>query len=200
MKVFACGDIHGDTRLAYKLAKKAEKLDADVIVLTGDITNHTQEFDNLIGPFKELNKKILIIPGNHDDFATTHFLSQKYDLHDLHSKPYASGKIGFFGCGGSNIGLSRMTESGFYDYLSKAHKVVDDCDLKIMVTHNHPKGGTMEKLSNIVIGSEGVTKAIEELKPDILLCSHVHEAEGIEEKLGKTKIINVSKSGKLIEL
>jgi len=37
---------------------------------------------------------------------------------------------------------------------------------------------------------------IDKFKPDILLCSHVHEAEGIEEKVGKTKVINVGKKGK----
>ena len=58
----------------------------------------------------------------------------------------------------------------------------------------------MEKFSNIFPGSEGVRKAIETFKPDILLCSHVHEAEGIEEMIGKTKVINVGKRGKIIEV
>jgi Icc-related predicted phosphoesterase len=58
----------------------------------------------------------------------------------------------------------------------------------------------MEKFSKMVPGSEGVRKAIELLKPDILLCSHVHEAEGLEEKIGKTKVINVGKAGKIIKV
>ena len=58
----------------------------------------------------------------------------------------------------------------------------------------------MEKFSNIFPGSEGVKKAIDTFKPDFLLCSHVHEAEGIEEKIGKTTVINVGKKGKIIEV
>ena len=69
-----------------------------------------------------------------------------------------------------------------------------------MVTHVHPSGTKMEKFTSIFHGSEGVRKAIKKFKPDILLCSHVHEAEGIEEKVGKTKVINVGKKGKIIDI
>jgi len=69
-----------------------------------------------------------------------------------------------------------------------------------MVTHVHPSQTKMEKFSDFFPGSTGVKKAVEKLKPDILLCSHVHEAEGIEEKVGKTRVLNVGKKGKIIEL
>jgi len=58
----------------------------------------------------------------------------------------------------------------------------------------------MEKLTTIFPGSTGVRKAITHLKPDIALCSHVHEAEGIEERVGKTRVINVGRRGKIIEI
>jgi Icc-related predicted phosphoesterase len=35
--------------------------------------------------------------------------------------------------------------------------------------------------------------------PDFLLCSHVHEAEGIEEIIGTTRVINVGKQGKIFD-
>ena len=57
----------------------------------------------------------------------------------------------------------------------------------------------IENFSNFVPGSKGVRKAIEHLNPDILLCGHVHEAEGVEDKIGKTKIFNVSKNGRILE-
>ena len=69
-----------------------------------------------------------------------------------------------------------------------------------MVTHVHPEGTKMEKFTKFFPGSSGVKKAIEKFQPDILLCSHVLEAEGIEEKVGKTKVINVGKKGKIIEI
>ena len=77
---------------------------------------------------------------------------------------------------------------------------IKDAKKKIMVTHVHPKGTLMENLSNFVPGSSGVEKAIKVLKPDILLCSHIHEAEGIEERIGNTKVINVGRKGKVIKI
>ena len=69
-----------------------------------------------------------------------------------------------------------------------------------MVTHVHPKETKIEKFSSFVQGSEGITKAVKSLKPDLLLCGHVHEAAGIEEKLGSTRVINVGKEGTILEL
>ena len=58
----------------------------------------------------------------------------------------------------------------------------------------------MEKLSQIVPGSNAVRDAIKKFQPDIAIFGHVHEAEGLEEKVGKTKLINVGRKGKIIEL
>ncbi|GAG10313.1 unnamed protein product, partial [marine sediment metagenome] len=67
-----------------------------------------------------------------------------------------------------------------------------------MVTHMHPKGSKAE-FSGFE-GSRGIKKAIKEFKPDIAICSHIHEAAGIEEKIGKTKVINVSRKAKVFEV
>jgi len=55
-------------------------------------------------------------------------------------------------------------------------------------------------MTNLVPGSSGVKRAIEKLKPDIAICSHAHEAEGIEEMIGDTRVINVGRRGKIIEI
>ena len=67
-----------------------------------------------------------------------------------------------------------------------------------MVTHMHA-AGTGSEFSGIE-GSKGIRKAIEEFKPDFLIHSHIHEGEGIEEKIGKTKVINVGRKGKVLEI
>ena len=90
-------------------------------------------------------------------------------------------------------------EEDFFDTLKKAHGALGKVKKKIMVTHIQPSDSILG-LNNFGWGSTGVRKAIEEFKPDFHLCGHVHETEGIEEIMGKTKVINVGKSGKIIEL
>ncbi len=64
----------------------------------------------------------------------------------------------------------------------------------------HPSETTMEKFSTFIPGSSGVKRALDIMQPDFLLCSHVHEAEGIEEMVGVTKVINVGKEGTILDL
>jgi len=94
-----------------------------------------------------------------------------------------------------------MTEDKeIYELLLKGHEKIKNAKKRIMVTHAHPKGAKMENFSDFVRGSEAVKKAIEKLKPDIMFCGHVHEAQGIEEKMGDTTVMNVGKHGKIIEI
>ena len=200
MKILAAGDIHGDVGLVKKLVEKAKKENVDLVVLCGDITYAEQSIKNLIGPFKGAAKEVLLIPGNHETVATVDFLAQIYSIKNLHGYSFLYKDIGFFGAGGANIGLFQIDDKEMFGLLKKAHDGVKDAKKKIMVTHVHPSGSKMENFTSFFKGSDGVRKAIEELKPDILLCSHVHEAEGIEEKIGNTLVINVGKHGKILEL
>ena len=106
--------------------------------------------------------------------------------------------IGIFGCGGANFGLSTLTEKQIFDTLKSGFDRIGYLKKKIMVTHMHPSGSKAE-FSGFK-GSKSIKKALEQFKPDLLLCGHIHEAEGIEDKIGETKIINVGKEGKIIEI
>jgi Icc-related predicted phosphoesterase len=201
MKILASGDLHGDMGLAQKLAQKAEKEKVDLVILCGDITFHEQGTDNLVGPFVKKKKKVLLIPGNHETVATVDFLAELYGVRNIHGYSVKYEDVGIFGAGGANIGPhSKFTDKELYDLLKQGFDHIKQFEKKIMVTHVHPTGTKMEKLSEFVPGSSGVRRAIEKFKPDILLCSHVHEAEGIEEMIGKTKVINVGREGKIINI
>ncbi len=200
LKILAAGDIHGDIGLAEKLAEKAKKEHVDLVVLCGDLTLADTSTKNIIGPFKKRHEKVLLIPGNHETVATADFLAELYGVKNIHGYSVKYKDVGIFGAGGANIGLFQMDEKEIYDLLKKGHDNIKYLKKKIMVTHLHPSGTMMEKFTTIFPGSEGVRKAVEKFKPSLLLCSHVHEAEGIEEKIGKTKVVNVGKRGKIIEI
>lgn len=200
LKILAAGDIHGDTGLAEKLAERAQKEHCDLVILCGDLTMMEQSTDNIIGPFKKRNEKVLILPGNHETVATADFLAELYGMKNIHGYSVKYNDVGIFGCGGANIGLFQLEEEEIYTLLKKGFDRIKYLDKKIMATHVHPSESKMEKFTEIFPGSKGVRKAIDKFHPDLLLCSHVHEAEGIEEKIGKTRVINVGKKGKIIEI
>ena len=197
---FIVGDLSGNTDKICNIIHRAKKQNVDLVVLCGDLTHADQSTENLIGPFKKLHEKVLIIPGNHEPNATVDFLAEAYDIKNLHGYSVKYKDVGIFGAGGANIGLHQLEEGEIYDLLKKGFGKIKYLDKKIMVTHVHPSGTKMEKFTKFFPGSSGVKRAIEKFQPDILFCSHVHEAEGIEEKIGKTKVINVGRKGKIIEL
>ena len=198
LKILAASDLHGDSRIAQRLAKKAEEENVDLVVLCGDLLGFS-ETQNIIKPFKNRNKKVLIIPGNWDSFATTDFLAELYGIRNIHGYSIKYQGIGFFGAGGAEgPGPGNVMDKEILKTLEKAHASLKGIEKKIMVTHMHPSGSKSE-LSGIP-GSNAITTAIKKFKPDILIHGHIHEAFGIEEMMGKTKIINVGREGKIIEI
>jgi uncharacterized protein len=200
MKILAAGDIHGDTSQAKKLAERADKEGVDLVILSGDLTYFEKSLDNIIGPFVKKGKKVLIIPGNHETIASADFLAELYEVKNIHGMSVKYKDVGIFGCGGANIGLFQLEEDEIFSLLKRGHDKVDYLKKTIMVTHVHPSSTNMEKFTEVFPGSDGVKKAIKKFQPDIAICSHVHEAEGIEEKIGKTRLINVGKKGRIIEV
>ncbi len=199
LKILAAGDFHADRRLAERLANQAEQEQVDLVILNGDIVEEDR-IEGIIGPFVKKNKRVLFVHGNHESLATATFLTEQYGITHLHGIGVNYKEVGIFGCGGAQIGLSQLSEEEIFTMLQKGFKMVNKTQKKIMVTHVHPADSQMEKFSVYVSGSEGVRKAIDKLKPDIVICGHVHEAEGIEEKIGNTSVFNVGKKGRIIEI
>src|SRR3989344_4907510 len=198
LRILAAGDIHGDSRLTRKLAEKAEKENVDLVILAGDLTGWVETKD-LIKPFKDKHKKVLIIPGNWDSFATVDFLATVYCVRNIHGYSVTYENVGIFGAGGARgPGPGDISDSEILKTLEKAHLSLKGIEKKIMITHMHPAGSKSE-FSGIP-GSKSIAKAIEKFRPDILLHSHIHEAHGFEEYIGKTKVINVGREGKIIEI
>lgn len=199
LKILAASDLHGNEKQIRKLAEKAEKEKVDLVVLCGDLTGWA-ETKNIIKPFKDKNKRVLIIPGNWDSFATTDFLATMYGVRNIHGYSVQYENIGFFGAGGaeSSPGPGLISEKEMMETLEKAHSGLKGIEKKIMVTHMHP-AKSLSEFSGIP-GSKAITEAIKKFKPDFLLHGHIHEAAGMEEKIGNTKIINVGKEGKIIEI
>ncbi len=199
-KILAASDIHGDAKLTRELAKRAESENVDLVVLCGDLLG-TVETKDVIKPFQLKNKKVLIIPGNWDSLATTDFLAELYGVKNIHGYSVQYENIGFFGAGGTSDLMffpGAITEKELFSTLKKANDGLTGIEKKIMVTHMHPQGSASEFSG--VAGSKAITKAIKQFKPDILLHGHIHEAGGMESKIGNTRVINVGRKGQIIEI
>ena len=195
-KILAAGDFHGDSDVAKKLAAKAEKEKVDLVILTGDIIGIV-ETENLLKPFIEKHKKVVFVPGNWETEETADFLTKLYGVKNI-GKHYVKYKnVGIFGIGSPDWQLN-LNEKKAFEKLKKDFEKIKDLEKKILVSHLHA-AKTKPEFSGFP-GSKAVRKAIEEFKPDLFISGHIHEAEGLQEKVGKTRIISVGKKGKIIEI
>lgn len=199
MKILATGCIHSDSRLTEELAKRAEKEGVELVLLCGDLTHSNTSTEGLIGPFKKRGLNVALVPGNHEPLAVADFLAEAYDVTNLHGSSLKMKDAGFFGCGAANIGIFRLEDKESYYLFYKGFKDIKDSKKKILVSHIPPSGTLMERLVP-GSGSDAVRRAIEKFQPDLAFCAHLHEAEGIEETIGKTRLINVGRKGKIFEI
>jgi len=198
MKILALSDVHGDLAFIREMAEKGAQEKVDLVILAGDLTDEEGNVHGLVGPFKAKGLEVAVLPGNHEGLAETGFLVEKYKALDLHGYTIKKGDIGIFGCGYADVGMHQLTEEQFFNTLKRAHDSLKDVKKKLMVTHVQPSDSIIGL--GIFPGSTGVRKALEEFKPDIHICGHIHETHGIEEKIGNTRVINVGKTGRIIEL
>lgn len=199
IKILAASDLHGSSDLAKRLAEKAEKNKVDLVLLLGDI-NGTSKSKNLISPFKKINKPILFVPGNWDTSFETAMIESVYNIKNLDGIYAHYGDVAFIGLGNPDFQLS-LDEKKAFDKLKKNFDKVygrDNIRKRIIISHLHAHG-TKSEFSGIK-GSRALRQAVDYFKPDMLLQGHIHEAEGIEEKIGKTHIIGIGRSGKVLEI
>jgi Icc-related predicted phosphoesterase len=200
MKILAVGDTHGDEGIIKKAAKQAKKEKVDLVILAGDLTFFEQQTKNLIKPFEEIGKEVLILPGNHETMPTIKFIEDKYSKAiNLHGKHFEKDGVGFFGAGyATNVGPFWIEEKEIFSLLEKSHNKIKHLSKKVLITHMHPEGSYSE-FSGFK-GSSSIKKIIEKFQPDLAIFSHIHEARGTENKLGKTILLNVSRKPKIFEI
>jgi Icc-related predicted phosphoesterase len=195
-KILAAGDFHGDNTRTKKLAELADKKNVDLVILTGDITGVIETKD-LIKPFIKKGKRVIFVPGNWDTTEAAETLSYLYGIKNIGDHYLKYDDVGIFGIGNPDWEME-LDEKKAFTQLKKDFKKIKDLERKIMVSHIHASG-TKSELSGIP-GSKALKKAIKEFQPDLFLAGHIHELEGAEEYIGKTRVINVGKKGKIIEL
>src|SRR3989338_5517648 len=96
MKILAFTDTHGNKKYLSLILHKAKK--TDILICAGDLTLFGTGFFKLVKRFNKLNKKLLIIPGNHEPAREIESLRYKKII-SLHKKIYQINNYTFVGHG-----------------------------------------------------------------------------------------------------
>ena len=184
MLICCIADLHGQTGYIPHL----QNMEYDLLVICGDITNfgHYKEARNILSLFPE---PFIAVHGNCDYEDVLPAFNEVGC--NLHGRTIKKENEIFSGFGGSNPFVggtpSEYPENIIYEELSRMEEI------SVLVTHAPPKNTKTDKAFKIKhVGSTAVRQIIEEKKPKIALCGHIHESRNTD-FIGSTLIVNPGK-------
>ncbi len=193
LKILVASDIHGNFKTAKTLSEKAEREKVDLVILAGDIYGYTDGKAGILKPFKKKNQLVLFVPGN-CEFERECLLLEK-DAKNISGQSLAHGNVTFIGVGNPN-GELHLTKKDF-KRIEENFKQAKSTK-KILISHLHARG-TLAEFSGF-FGDPLLRKAVENFQPNLLISGHIHEAEGLDDKIGKTQVIQIGKNGRILEI
>jgi len=200
MRIAAIGCIHNEVESLPLLLDKVFSNNPDILILVGDLTDadFIRGFNSLdiakifLEEVKLYTKNLLVVPGTWDKELIEFWERENVSIH---GKGKIIDNFGFYGFGGAKTPFNtpyEPNEDEIEEGLNKAHRDVETCEIKIQATHAPPYQTTLDIVSGKHVGSLAVRKSIEKFKPNVAICSHIHESMG-KDNLGNTIVINVGK-------
>lgn len=184
MTIFHLTDLHG--RLGHLESVHAAMEAADVVVVSGDITNFggRGEAEQILDRLAEINPKILAVAGNCDRRSVDAYLSER-GL-NLHAQLREMEGRWFAGLGGSLSGPAPTPNTYTEGELRGAlGRLMSSTGTFVLVSHQPPFDTVADRIaSERHVGSRAVREYIESSRPLLCLTGHIHEAVGHQELFG----------------
>ena len=199
MKLLAFTDTHGSLLALKRIEQKVKTQNPDLLVCAGDISIFEHGIVGILRRLNKLNKKIIIVHGNHEDSTTFIKCSKLFkNIVFIHKKHFAKNSTLFLGYGGG--GFSVVDREFEKIAKTKFKKIIKSNEGKkiILVTHAPPYKTKLDKLVEGHCGNKSIRHFVEKNKIDLLICGHLHENFGKEDRIKKTKVINPGPFGKII--
>jgi len=201
MRALVVADIHGDLEALVKLRRSAEDKGYDRFFLLGDYSRDYKDEERNISDVKSIlnmlsDYEVSAIPGNCDHSSVISIFEEgNASLHNRVLNLQGTAIIGF---GGSNTTPFNTPleydEKVILDSLNNLHSMVQKGSKVILMAHAPPKDTGCDVIAaGIHVGSSAVRGYIESKKPDLVLCSHIHENGGVEDAIGGTRIVNIGR-------
>ncbi|MFH1452273.1 MAG: metallophosphoesterase [archaeon] len=193
LRILAAADLHGNLDIAERLSQKARKEKVDLVVLAGDLNGTMQGDGSILEPFVRANQKVLFVPGNWENETEEMLLKTRGKSIDNYYVSY--GDVGIAGIGSRNWKFS--LDEGDFEKIKRNFLRMKPSK-KVLVSHLHAKDLKFERFG--FYGDEVLRRAVEDVQPDLLISAHIHEIEGMEDKIGKTRVVQVGRKGTVLEI
>lgn len=190
-------DIHND----WKALERLMAMDADYYIAAGDQLTWSKGMERCGEILRKRGEKVYVLPGNHESAGQVSSMCARFGLHDLHERHIEIGTWRVAGLGYSNP--TPFDTPGEYSEPQLAERLqrFAELDPLVLICHAPPYGTALDQIRpSLHAGSHAVREFIERHQPVYFFCGHIHEAEGVEVRIGRTWAKNVGKAGYVLEL
>ena len=198
MKLLAFSDLHTDLGRARRLVAISEE--ADVALGVGDFASVHSGLDETIEVLRAITARTVLVPGNNETDKALREACAGWDRGVvLHGEAAEIEGVPFFGLG-AGVPVTPWDWSFDLTEEEAAAKLAGCPEGCVLAVHSPPRGHADVDSTGNHLGSEAVLRAIEEKRPSLALCGHIHESWGRESKVGPTRVINLGPDGIVLEL
>jgi uncharacterized protein len=196
MKCLFFSDIHSN----HSALERLVKIEADLYFAAGDMVSWARGLDRCGEILQPRAGRVYVLPGNHESAGQISAFCQKFGFHDLHEQSIEAGGYHIAGLGYSSP--TPFNTPGEYSETEIAQRLARFAGLTplILVCHCPPSGTALDQVrQGVHAGSKSVREFLEAHQPEYFFCGHIHEAEGVSERIGKTRGFNVGQRGYLLD-
>jgi Icc-related predicted phosphoesterase len=192
LRIVALTDLHRSESAALSAAETIAAESTDAVFVVGDISHgDLREALRLLKILGKSKAPVYFVPGNMDSPRLSSWTGN--GLKNLHGRCMGCGEYALVGLGGSiNTPFNtpfKFTEEEAEHLLNQAIRTCREGRF-ILVTHSPPKNTKLDLTrSGIHAGSYSVRRFIETKEPILVVCGHIHEAQGID-KVAHTVLVN----------
>jgi Icc-related predicted phosphoesterase len=194
MKLLLFSDLHANRDAATRLVQRAQGV--DVLIGAGDFGNVRRDVGSCIEILRTAGKPAVLVAGNNESTEELAEACRDWrSAHVLHGTGVRLEGVSFFGIGG---GLP-VTPFGSWSYdftEEEAATLLRDCPAEcVLVSHSPPQGTVDVTSSGRSLGSVAVQQAIHRVRPQLVVCGHIHASAGQQAMLGTTPVVNAGPEG-----
>jgi Icc-related predicted phosphoesterase len=198
VKLLAFSDLHRDLGQAARLVEMSAE--ADVVIGAGDFASVHEGLEETVGVLAAIEAPTVLVPGNNETEEALREATSGWSVATvLHGAGTAIDGVEIYGLG-AGIPVTPWGWSFDLDDEAAAEKLAACPPGAVLVLHSPPRGHCDTNGGGDHFGSAALLEAIEEKRPRLAVCGHIHESWGCRSQIGETPVCNLGPAGAWLEV
>jgi uncharacterized protein len=198
VRLLAFSDLHRDLEQGARLVEMSAE--ADVVIGAGDFASVHEGLGETIDALAAIEKPTVLVAGNNETLDALREASAGWGAATvLHGEGATIEGVEFYGLG-AGIPVTPWDWSFDLDD-GAASEMLSACPADaVLVLHSPPRDHCDSAGEGSHFGSPALLRAIEEKRPRLAVCGHIHESWGCQSEIGGTPVRNLGPTGTWIEI